>query len=122
MAIEVKRGLEQQEFLLANDKDFHTQIHSIKRTSNGGKYFSFDADRNEKGHADSFWAWALANMAVGNENTMNFYEKRAAKKQKIENIVENTTEQKTEETQNGDNPIIIPKGKSLRQVNKMLGL
>ena len=47
MAIEVKRGLEQREFLLSNDKEFHRQIHSIRRTSTGGKYFRYDAERNE---------------------------------------------------------------------------
>ena len=81
-AIDVKRGLEQREFLLSNDKEFHRQIHSIKRTSNGGKYFRYDAERNEKGHADSFWAWALANSAVviTDNKSLNFYAQRKQKK------------------------------------------
>ena len=82
MAIDVKRGLEQREFLLSNDKEFHRQIHSIKRTSNGGKYFRYDAERNEKGHADSFWAWALANSAVTltEKKNNNFYAQRRQKR------------------------------------------
>lgn len=121
MAIDVKRGLEQREFLLANDRDFHTQIHSIKRTSNGGKYFTFDADRNEKGHADSFWAWALANMAVGSNETLNFYQQRKQlriqeqKKETVNEIKEPNSEL------NSINNDVIKRGKSLRQINKMFG-
>lgn len=119
LAIDVKRGLEQREFLLANDKDFHVQIHSIKRTSNGGKYFTFDADRNEKGHADSFWAWALANSAVGNESSINFYSQRREKR------LPGTSEQTQTQTQiinvekKAEN--IIQKGKSLNMVLRNMG-
>ena len=84
MAIDVKRGLEQREFLLENNKSFHQQIHSIKRTSNGGKFFKYDANRNETGHADSFWAWALANYAIAENVNNNFYARRATQKQEIE--------------------------------------
>ena len=140
MAIDVKRGLEQREFLLSNDKEFHRQIHSIKRTSNGGKYFRYDAERNEKGHADSFWAWALANSAVtltvkkGN----NFYEQRRRKRQEL---MQDVTPEKTEqlkksleekqmlwqEVQNKElkqqygEAVQITKGKSLKQVNMKFG-
>lgn len=78
MAINVKRGLENKEFLLENNKDFHNQIHSIKRTSNGGKYFRYDAQRNESGHADKFWAWALCNHAMEGVKQGNFYSLRKA--------------------------------------------
>ena len=130
MAIEVKRGLEQREFLLSNDKEFHRQIHSIRRTSTGGKYFRYDAERNEKGHADSFWAWALANSAVGttDKKNSNFYAQRRQKRIELmnENAVQNSTPIiQTKETiiTNSQNTIdkvempIIRKGKSLRQIN-----
>ncbi|MBO6105633.1 MAG: hypothetical protein J6O99_07025, partial [Methanobrevibacter sp.] len=140
MAIDVKRGLEQREFLLSNDKEFHRQIHSIKRTSNGGKYFKYDAERNEKGHADSFWAWALANAAVTStdKKNNNFYAQRRQKRielmqetepERIENE-QKTLEQKQEENQElqqkkaarefGDS-VVITKGKSLRQINNAFG-
>ena len=83
LAIDVKRGLEQKEFLLSNDKEFHMQIHSIKRIDRGGgKHFSYDASRDDKGHADSFWAWALANSAVVSTDAKNdnFYAQRRKKK------------------------------------------
>ena len=140
MAIDVKRGLEQREFLLSNDKEFHRQIHSIKRTSTGGKYFRYDAERNEKGHADSFWAWALANSAVSNTNKKNnnFYAQRRQKR--IELMQETETEkavrvqkdleQKQAEWQEVQqrkikNEIgeaaVITRGKSLRQVTQGFG-
>ncbi|MBQ3641940.1 hypothetical protein II906_08475 [bacterium] len=128
MAIDVKRGLEQREFLLSNDKEFHRQIHSIKRTSNGGKYFHYDAERNEKGHADSFWAWALANSAVTltESKNNNFYLQRRMKRQEVIKPV--VTAAPTEQVQSvpvqtiqEDTSKIITKGKSLRHVNKMFG-
>lgn len=64
LAMSVKTGLERREFLLENDREFHSQIHSIKRTPTSGGSFRYDAERNEKGHADSFWAWALASYAT----------------------------------------------------------
>lgn len=140
MAIDVKRGLEQREFLLSNDKEFHRQIHSIKRTSNGGKYFRYDAERNEKGHADSFWAWALANSAVTLtvKKSNNFYEQRRRKRQEL---MQEVTPEKTEqlkksleekqllwqEVQNKElkqqygEAVQITKGKSLKQVNMKFG-
>ena len=140
MAIDVKRGLEQREFLLSNDKEFHRQIHSIKRTSNGGKYFRYDAERNEKGHADSFWAWALANSAISKteHKNDNFYAQRRKKRQELmqEKPVERIEKvQKTlEETQDYMQEVkqkqaikdfgedaVITRGKSLRQINSAFG-
>ena len=140
MAIDVKRGLEQREFLLSNDKEFHRQIHSIKRTSTGGKYFRYDAERNEKGHADSFWAWALANSAVTLtvKKSNNFYEQRRRKRKEL---MQDITPEKTEqlkksleekqllwqEVQNKElkqqygEAVQITKGKSLKQVNMKFG-
>ena len=140
MAIDVKRGLEQKEFLLSNDKEFHRQIHSIKRTSNGGKYFRYDAERNEKGHADSFWAWALANSAVviTDNKSLNFYAQRKQKKlelmqglspEKTEQLKKNLEEKQAlyeemrnqEFKQNVGDAAVITKGKSLRQINRKFG-
>lgn len=138
MAIDVKRGLEQREFLLSNDKEFHRQIHSIKRTSNGGKYFRYDAERNEKGHSDSFWAWALANSAVTKteKKTNSFYEQRRRKRLELMSEIENKNVPETTKTadntavqseiiqerqKNLDSSVVIHKGKSLRQVNNMFG-
>jgi phage FluMu gp28-like protein len=82
LAINVRTGLEKLEFLLQNDSKFHRQIHSIKRIPTTGGHFRYDSDRDDNGHADSFWAWALANNAVigVKQTTPGFYQKRRAKK------------------------------------------
>ena len=139
MAIDVKRGLEQREFLLSNDKEFHRQIHSIKRTSNGGKYFRYDAERNEKGHADSFWAWALANSAVvsTDNKSMNFYAQRKQKKMDLQDSLLSKTEKIKKELaakeeqykdisakmyiETNSSSLVITKGKSLKQINNAFG-
>jgi phage FluMu gp28-like protein len=83
LAIGVKTGLEKKEFLLQNDSKFRRQIHSIKRIAVSGGSFRYDSERDEDGHADTFWAWALANKAVinGGEKQGNFYTQYAGKKQ-----------------------------------------
>lgn len=81
LAMGVRTGLERREYELDNDRDFHAQIHSIKRTPSSGGSFRYDAERNEKGHADSFWAWALASYATdGKKIEPNFYTEYARKK------------------------------------------
>jgi phage FluMu gp28-like protein len=82
LAVNVKRGLENREFLLPNTQAFHLQIHSIKRTSTLAGRFRYDAERDEKGHADSFWAWALACHAITMtaSHSPNYWEQRARKK------------------------------------------
>ena len=72
---------------MENDRGFHAQIHSIKRTPTTGGNFRYDAERNEKGHADSFWALALASHAAdGKERDKNFYEEYAERKRQIANL------------------------------------
>lgn len=81
LAMGVRTGLERRKYELDNDRDFHAQIHSIKRTPSSGGSFRYDAERNEKGHADSFWAWALASYATdGKKIEPNFYAEYARKK------------------------------------------
>jgi phage FluMu gp28-like protein len=77
LAMGVKIGLENKDFLLQNDRRFHSQIHSIKRIQTSGGAFRYDSERDEFGHADSFWAWALANYAITpvKESGPNFYKK-----------------------------------------------
>jgi phage FluMu gp28-like protein len=64
MAIAVRTGLEKEEFILQNDDKFRRQCHTIKRIPTTGGHFRYDSARDEQGHADSFWAWALANFAI----------------------------------------------------------
>jgi phage FluMu gp28-like protein len=76
-----REGLEKGEFLLQNDSKFHRQIHSIKRIPTSGGAFRYDSARDDMGHADSFWAWALANHAIPKQTAAKgFYEQYREKK------------------------------------------
>lgn len=78
LAIEVRAGMERCEFLLHNSKKFQKQIHSIKRIATAGGNFRYDSTRDKDGHADSFWAFALANYAVikqTNKSRIGFYQR-----------------------------------------------
>lgn len=59
-AVEARVQAERINTPLPMDRDIAYQIHSIKRMVTTGKKNVFDTDRNEKHHADKFWAWALA--------------------------------------------------------------
>jgi len=116
LAQNVKIGLQKRQFILPNDKKLHHQIHSIRRIPTTGGHFRYDADRDENGHADSFWAFALANHACSNSKvTSNFYESR--KRQRLVT----KDEIKQEENKPMDQKIIVPKGHSLRSVNRRFG-
>lgn len=59
-ATDAKTLIQQRKTPLPVDRDIAYQIHSIKKMVTGSKNLVFDTDRNEKHHADKFWAWALA--------------------------------------------------------------
>ncbi len=59
-ATDAKMLIQQRRTPLPVDRDLSYQIHSIKRTVTASKNLVFDTERNEKHHADKFWAWALA--------------------------------------------------------------
>ena len=61
MATTVHNLMEQENILkFRADREIMRQIHSIKRTKTPGGRLKFDTARNEKYHADYFWALALA--------------------------------------------------------------
>ena len=59
MALNLKKAFEDKRISIPNDPLLIADIHAIKRTI-GAKSFKYDAKRNEHGHADRFWALALA--------------------------------------------------------------
>lgn len=59
-ATDAKMLAQQKRTPLPVSRDLAYQIHSIKRTVTPSKNLVFDVQRNEKHHADKFWAWALA--------------------------------------------------------------
>lgn len=64
-ATDTKMLVQQRKTPIPVDRDLAYQIHSIKKTVTAAKNLVFDTGRNEKHHADKFWAWALALHAAG---------------------------------------------------------
>jgi phage FluMu gp28-like protein len=112
----IKEGLEKREFILQNDNKFHRQIHSIKRMPIAGNAFRYDSERDEMGHADSFWAWALANYAIPKQNAKKgFYEQHRDKR---------NAEMSAMQSDIVDNPAVEAprRGRTANQVMKKMGL
>lgn len=58
-AVETRVQMERGNVPLPSDRDLAYQIHSIKKKVTASKNNVFDPERNEKHHADKFWALAL---------------------------------------------------------------
>jgi phage FluMu gp28-like protein len=64
LAVEVKRRFEERTVLIPSSRDLRRAIQSLRRyVSDTGK-MRFDAARSQHGHADEFWALALAVSAA----------------------------------------------------------
>lgn len=61
---DAKMLIQQNRTPLPRDRDIAYQIHSIKKLVSPSKNLIFDTARNEKHHADKYWAWALALAAA----------------------------------------------------------
>lgn len=59
-ATDAKMLIQQHRTPIPTDKALAYQIHSIKKIVTEGHAVVFDTVKNEKHHADKFWAWALA--------------------------------------------------------------
>lgn len=66
-AVEARIQTERQQVPIPVDRELAYQIHSLKRKMSATKHATFDVERNEKHHADKFWAWALALYAAQRE-------------------------------------------------------
>lgn len=55
-----KIRLQKRTVRMDRDRDLIAQIHSIKKNVTAGGRVTFDAERDGKGHADKYWACALA--------------------------------------------------------------
>ncbi|HUT25380.1 MAG TPA: terminase family protein [Sumerlaeia bacterium] len=63
MAEGLKTDFEDRALRIPIDGDIRTSLHSVKRVATTGGNFRYDAERDEAGHADEFWALALARDA-----------------------------------------------------------
>lgn len=59
-----KMVMQQRKAPIPIDRELAYQVHSIKKLITPSKNVVFDTDRNEKHHADKFWALALAHSAA----------------------------------------------------------
>jgi len=71
-AVEARIQAEKGNTPLPIDRDLAYQIHSIKKVVTAAKNNKFDTERNEKHHADKFWAWSLALWAAKQESGAGF--------------------------------------------------
>lgn len=63
-ATDAKMLIQQKRTPIPMHKELAYQMHSIKRIVSASNNMLFDTERNEKHHADKFWAWALALAAA----------------------------------------------------------
>ncbi|MFV1530509.1 MULTISPECIES: terminase large subunit domain-containing protein [unclassified Phaeobacter] len=59
LALNMLKLAEERRLLLPNDLDVLAQLHSIQKIASGTS-IKYDAERNDDGHGDLFWAVALA--------------------------------------------------------------
>ena len=59
LALNMLKLAEERRLLLPNDPDVLAQLHSIQKIASGTT-IKYDAERNDNGHGDLFWAVALA--------------------------------------------------------------
>ncbi len=59
-AVELKLRMQRAQVPIPLDRELSYHIHSIKKKVTAAKNAVFDAEHNEHGHADKFWALALA--------------------------------------------------------------
>lgn len=64
MAYNLRTNFENKSVFIPNDHDIREDLHSIRRIATKAGNIRFDADSSEvNGHADRFWALALALIA-----------------------------------------------------------
>lgn len=66
MATVLKRGYEDRQVTVPQHRDVRDSLHAVKRLTTSAGNIRFDAERTDAGHADYFWAQALAVHAATN--------------------------------------------------------
>ena len=56
----IRRHFEDRQIRIANDKKLRDDLHSVKKITTAAGNIRFDAEKSDLGHADRFWALALA--------------------------------------------------------------
>ena len=69
LAYPVKAAFEDLNLRIPEDRFLRADLRAIRKETTAAGNIRFSADRSENGHADRFWALALAIHAAGNGNT-----------------------------------------------------
>jgi phage FluMu gp28-like protein len=64
LAVRTRRVFEEGTITIPDDKNVQGAIHAVKKFATTAGHFRFDAERTDAGHADEFWAVALALLAA----------------------------------------------------------
>lgn len=77
-ATDFKITLQRREVVLPRDRDLVAQVHAIKKRVTGASKVAFDAERTARGgHADRYWAVALASAGAGDGTRWDDGDRRA---------------------------------------------
>ncbi len=60
LAYNLRTNFEDKSVFIPSEHDIREDLHSVRRLSTSSGNIRFDAESSEKGHADRFWALALA--------------------------------------------------------------
>lgn len=64
MAYALRTRIEAKEYIIPDDKDVREDMHSVKKVPGTGRNVRFAVEGDTDGHADRFWAAALAEHAA----------------------------------------------------------
>jgi len=65
LAVDLHIVFENEEIQIPRNRELTSQIHSVKKSATDAGYSRYDTEKNERHHADKFWALALAVHAAG---------------------------------------------------------
>jgi phage FluMu gp28-like protein len=81
MAYGLLTKFEDRAVRIPTDRDIHNDLHSVRKVATSTGHFRFDVDHDEtKGHADRFWALALAIQAASKPGWRFAYESAAKRR------------------------------------------
>ena len=66
LACRLRTEFENKTVFIPSRHEIREDLHSIRRITTASNNIRFDADRSDNGHADRFWALALALHAADN--------------------------------------------------------
>jgi phage FluMu gp28-like protein len=74
LAYPVRGAFEDRRLRIPYDREIRADLRSVTKQTTAAGNIRFTAERTPDGHADRFWALALALHAMGNKNTLRIWE------------------------------------------------